>query len=49
MVFTGKGSLPRLFESEEELVQFVRNTPGAIGFIQSATPHDGVKTIAMTP
>lgn len=49
MVFTGKGSMPRLFESEEELVNYVKMTPGAVGFVQATTATDGVKTLSITP
>jgi ABC-type phosphate transport system substrate-binding protein len=31
-VFTGRGLPPKSFESEAELIEFVSNTPGAIGY-----------------
>lgn len=31
-VFTGRGMPPKSFESEAELIEFVSNTPGAIGY-----------------
>src|SRR4051794_1439387 len=34
-VFTGKGSMPREFESEESLAAYVSSTPGAIGYVSS--------------
>ncbi len=49
MVFTGKGSMPRLFDNEADLVAYVRMTDGAVGFIQAETPHEGVKTITISP
>ncbi|UCH95786.1 MAG: substrate-binding domain-containing protein [Candidatus Aminicenantes bacterium] len=34
-VFTGEGSSPRTFETEERLINFVSRTKGAIGYISS--------------
>jgi len=31
-VFTGRGMPPKSFETEAELIEFVSNTPGAIGY-----------------
>ncbi len=45
MVFTGKGAPPKSVSSETEVVDFVSSTPGGIGYINSATPHDAVKVI----
>jgi ABC-type phosphate transport system substrate-binding protein len=45
MIFTGKGTPPKSVPSETEVVGFVSSTPGGIGYIDSATPHDGVKAI----
>ena len=47
MVFSGKGKMPKSFESEEDLVAFVAETDGAVGYIDSATAQDGVKAIAI--
>jgi hypothetical protein len=44
-VFSGKGQLPRAFADEASLVAFVARTPGAIGYIDAATPHDGVTVV----
>ena len=33
MVFTGKGKAPKVFKTEEDLVEHVQNTEGAIGYI----------------
>ena len=35
MVFTGKGKAPKVFKTEEDLVEHVQNTEGAIGYIGS--------------
>ena len=44
-IFTGKGTPPRSFGDEAELVKFVAETKGAIGYISSDTSTDEVKLI----
>ena len=46
-VFSGTGEMPSEFATEAELVAFVAATPGAVGYIDEATAHDGVKVIAI--
>lgn len=46
-VFSGTGEMPAEFGTEAELVAHVAATPGAVGYIDEATPHDGVKVIAI--
>ena len=46
-VFTGKGKMPTVFNSEEELLDFVSGTDGAIGYISGRVSTDSVKTIAV--
>jgi len=45
MVFTGKGRKPIAFETEKELVQYVAETEGAVGYIHKGTEMMNVKTI----
>lgn len=45
LVMSGQGSMPKTFDSEEAMVQYVARTPGSIGYIASATPHDEVKVL----
>ncbi len=47
MVFSGKGKMPKSFNSEKELVAFVSEHKGAVGYIDSATDLSGVKTISI--
>ena len=47
LVFSGQGSMPRTLDSESAIVEYVAHTPGAIGYISRATPHEGVKTLAV--
>jgi ABC-type phosphate transport system substrate-binding protein len=44
-VFTGKGKAPKSFSSDQELVQFVSQTPGAIGYVSSDTDIGKAKII----
>lgn len=46
-VFSGTGEMPAMFDTEAELVAFVAKTPGAVGFVDDASPHDGVKVLAV--
>ena len=47
-VFTGKGSMPKSFASEKELMSFVANNEGAIGYISKGTAAEGVKTLTIS-
>ena len=47
VIFTGKGSPPRTFESEGELIAFVAETPGAIGYVSKGAALDGVRVVAV--
>jgi ABC-type phosphate transport system substrate-binding protein len=44
-VFTGQGSMPRAFDSESALVQYVAETSGAIGYVSRFSPKDHVKPL----
>ncbi len=46
-VFSGTGEMPAAFDTEADLVMHVSKTPGAIGYIDDATPHDDVKVLAI--
>jgi len=45
LVFTGKGKVPKSFDSEESLVGYVAGTSGAIGYVSSGTNTGSVKVI----
>ena len=47
LVFTGKGSMPKSFASEADIVKYVAKTPGAIGYVSAAAAADGVKKVAL--
>ena len=44
-VFTGKGSPPKEFDSDQAMVEFVAQTSGAIGYVSTAADVSKVKTI----
>ncbi len=48
LVFTGRGSIPRTFSSDAEIVAYVARTRGAIGYVSAETSAEGVKTLAVT-
>jgi ABC-type phosphate transport system substrate-binding protein len=47
LLFTGAGTPPTPFNSEKELVDFVKRTRGAVGYIDSGTAHDGVRVVGV--
>lgn len=46
-VFTGKGSSPQSLQSDEEMIKFVSETKGAVGYVSSGTGLNNVKTISV--
>lgn len=49
MIFTGKGSPPQIVNSEKELLEFVQETFGAIGYISDGDfSLEGVNAIELT-
>jgi len=47
LVFSGQASMPRSLDSEAAVVDYVGHNAGAIGYISKATPHEGVKVLAV--
>jgi ABC-type phosphate transport system substrate-binding protein len=47
LVFSGQASMPRSFDSEAALVDFIEHTPGAIGYVGKATPHGNAKVLSV--
>lgn len=47
LVFTGKGVPPKSFASEQDLIEYVMATPGAVGYVSPATRPDGVRMIVV--
>jgi ABC-type phosphate transport system substrate-binding protein len=46
-VFTGQGSMPKAFDSESSLIEYVAVTPGALGYVSRVSAKDNVKSIAI--
>lgn len=46
-VFTGKGTWPRSFDSDQEMVKFIAETKGAIGYVSDQVNLANVKTISV--
>ncbi len=44
-MLTGEAEPPKALASNEEIVQFVKANKGAIGYVDSATPREGVKVL----
>jgi len=45
LVFTGKGSMPKAFATDAEVVAYVEKTKGAIGYVGSATSTTNAKVL----
>ncbi|MGA2349573.1 MAG: hypothetical protein ABSF70_03995 [Terracidiphilus sp.] len=45
LVFTGKASMPKSLPSDAEVVAYVAKTKGAVGYVSSGAPTEGVKTL----
>lgn len=43
MIFTGQGAMPRAFDSESALIEYVAATAGAVGYVSRVSPQDQVK------
>jgi len=48
-VFTGQGSMPKEFDSEAALLEYVARTPGAIGYVSRVSGDGSVKVLAVLP
>ncbi len=48
MIFGGKGVPPPERPSDADVVAFVRDTPGAIGYVWSGADVSGVRVVAIT-
>jgi len=44
-VFSGKASPPPELQTDQEVLQFVRTNPGAIGYVAATTSVEGAKVI----
>lgn len=49
MIFTGQGKPPLAFDTPEEVVEYVSQTPGAIGYVPAGIPIGEVKVVDVGP
>ena len=49
LVFSGREVPPRIVKSDAEMLQFVRDNPGAVGYVSEDAPLAGVKAVAVRP
>jgi hypothetical protein len=47
LVFSGQAMMPRSFDSEAAVVDYVAHNPGAIAYIGKGAPHEGVKIVTV--
>ena len=47
LVFTGKGTMPKMLGSDAEVAAYVARTKGAIGYVSASAAPAGVKTLAV--
>jgi len=45
LVFTGKGSMPKICATDAEVIEYVSKTKGAIGYVSAAASAPGTKTL----
>lgn len=48
-VFTGQGAMPKAFDSEGALLEYIAVTPGAVGYVSQISPQDRLKVQSLTP
>jgi hypothetical protein len=46
VVFTGQGAMPKAFDSESALIEYVAVTPGAVGYVSRISSQHRVKLLA---
>jgi ABC-type phosphate transport system substrate-binding protein len=47
LVFSGQASMPKSLDTYAAVVEFAAHNAGAIGYIGKASPHEGVKVLAV--
>ncbi len=48
IVFAGKGTPPKTFASDAEVISWVVSTPGAVGYVESSAADDSVKVLMIS-
>jgi hypothetical protein len=47
LVFAGQGTIPKSFDAETALIDYVASVPGAIGYVSAPTDREKVKSLAV--
>jgi ABC-type phosphate transport system substrate-binding protein len=47
LLFSGEAGMPKLLDSDDEMVEYVARTPGAIGYVSESTKTPGVKVLTI--
>jgi hypothetical protein len=47
LVFSGQATMPKSLDDDAAAVAFIAHNPGTIGYIDKASPHEGVKVLAV--
>ena len=47
LVFTGKGSMPKMLASDAEVIAYVAKTKGAVGYVRADAGTTGVKVLSV--
>jgi ABC-type phosphate transport system substrate-binding protein len=47
LVFSGRAQMPKQFETVEEMIEYVKNNKGAIGYVSEETPPEGCKFVKL--
>jgi hypothetical protein len=45
LVFSGQATMPKSLDDDAAIAAFVAHNPGTIGYVDKATPHEGVKVL----
>ena len=45
LVFTGKGAMPKVLASDDEVIAYVAKTKGAVGYVSPGSSTEGVKVL----
>jgi ABC-type phosphate transport system substrate-binding protein len=45
LLFSGEAGMPKLVNSDDEMVDYIARTPGAIGYVSESTKTSGVKVL----
>jgi len=46
VVFTGQGAMPKAFDSESALIEYLADTPGAVGYVSRISSQNRMKLLA---